>query len=70
MSRTRTFGLTVAKLLVACLILLFALVQPALHGSAGQLPARLESRVLGLKEVNYYPAAAGHTYMCPVSTRR
>jgi hypothetical protein len=52
MSRTRSFGLTVAKLVVAILILLFALAQPALRGSAGQLPAGLESRVLGLKEVN------------------
>jgi endo-1,4-beta-mannosidase len=63
MSRRRTFGLTVAKLLAAILILVFALAQPALRGSAGQLPAGQESRVLGLKEVNYYPAAAGHTYM-------
>jgi endo-1,4-beta-mannosidase len=63
MGRTPTFGPTVAKLLAAALILVFALAQPALRGSAGQLPAGPESRALGLKEVNYYPAAAGHTYM-------
>jgi endo-1,4-beta-mannosidase len=63
MSHRRTFGLRIAKLLAAILILGFALAQPALRGSAGQVPAGLESRVLALKEVNYYPAAAGHTYM-------
>lgn len=63
MGRRRTFGLTLAKLLAAVLILVFALAQPALRGSAGQVPGGRESRVLGLKEVNYYPADAGHTYM-------
>jgi endo-1,4-beta-mannosidase len=69
MSRARTVGVTVAILFVASLIVAFALAQPASDGSAGQLPAVpkgpavLESRVGDLKEVNYYPAAGGHTYM-------
>ncbi len=69
MSRTRTVGLTVATLLVASLIVACTPAQRVSHGSAGQLPtvrkspATLESRVLDLKEVNYYPAADGHTYM-------
>lgn len=69
MSHVRTVGVTVAILLVASLIVAFALAQPVPHGSAGQLPAvpkgpaTLESRVGDLKEVNYYPAAGGHTYM-------
>lgn len=69
MSRARTVGLTVAILLVASLILALALAQPASHGPARQLPAVpkslavLESRVRDLKEVNYYPAADGWTYM-------
>lgn len=69
MSRPRTVGVTVAILLVVFLIVAFALGQPASEGSAGHLPAVpkgpavLESRVGNLKEVNYYPAAGGHTYM-------
>ena len=69
MSRVRTVVVTVAILSVASLIVAFALAQPASHGSAGQLPAVpkgpavLESKVGDLKEVNYYPAAGGHTYM-------
>ena len=69
MSRARTVGLTVAIFLVASLILAIALTQPASHGPAGQLPAipksltAMESRVRDLKEVNYYPAAGGWTYM-------
>ena len=69
MSRTRTVGLTVAILLVASLIVACTPAQRVSHGSAGQLPtvrkspATLESRVLDLKEVNYYPAADGRTYM-------
>ena len=69
MSRTRTVGLTVA-------ILLRGLPDPgssrwpslprtALPGNfrRSEKPGGLESTVLGLKEVNYYPAAGGHTYM-------
>jgi hypothetical protein len=69
MSRTRTVGVTVAILLVASVILAVVLAQPASHAPARQLPpvpkspAALEGMVRGLKEVNYYPAAAGHTYM-------
>ena len=69
MSRARTVGVTVAILFVASLIVAFALAQPGSPGSAGQLPAVpkgpavLESRIGGLKEVNYYPATGGHTYM-------
>ena len=69
MSRARTAGVTVAILLVASLIVAVALPRHASHSSAGQLPALpkslavLESRVGDLKEVNYYPAAGGHTYM-------
>jgi endo-1,4-beta-mannosidase len=70
MSRARTVGLTtVATLLVASLIVAFALAQSAPHRATSQLPtvrktpASLESRVQALKEVNYYPAAGGWTYM-------
>ena len=69
MSRARTVTVTVAVLFVASLIVVFALAQPASHGADKQLPtvrkspASLASRVGDLKEVNYYPAAAGHTYM-------
>ena len=69
MSRVRTVGVTVAILFVAFLIGAFALAQPAPDGSAGQLPAvpkgpaALETSVADLKEVNYYPATGGHTYM-------
>jgi endo-1,4-beta-mannosidase len=54
---------------VASLILALALTQPASHGPARQLPtvpkspAVPESMVRDLKEVNYYPAADGWTYM-------
>ena len=69
MSRAHTGGVTVAILFVASLIVAFALAQPASDGAARQLPtvrgspASLESRVGDLKEVNYYPAADGWTYM-------
>jgi endo-1,4-beta-mannosidase len=72
MSRARTVGVTVAVLFVASLIVFFALARPASDGAARQLPtvrksaAPLETRIRGiadLKEVNYYPAAGGHTYM-------
>src|SRR5215472_894636 len=69
MSPARAAGLTAAILLVASLIVAIALAQPASHGPARQLPAvskgltALESRVRDLKEVNYYPASDGWTYM-------
>jgi endo-1,4-beta-mannosidase len=67
-SRMRTVGLTVAILIVASPILAIALHQPGSQGQAGQLPVpkgpvTLESRVRDLKEVNYYPATGGWTYM-------
>jgi hypothetical protein len=69
MRGARTVGVTVAILFVASLIVALALAQPTSHGTGRQLPtvrespASLESRVRDLKEVNYYPAADGHTYM-------
>jgi hypothetical protein len=69
MRHTLTVGLTVAVFFVASLILAIALTRPASHGSASQFPAApkrpatVESRVGDLKEVNYYPAAGGWTYM-------
>jgi len=69
MSRARTVGLTVAIFFVAFLSLAITLTRPASHGPARQLPAvsksstAIESRVRNLKEVNYYPAAGGWSYM-------
>ncbi len=69
MRHARTVGVTAAIPVVACLILAVALARPALHDPARQLPAvrkspaTLESRVRDLKEVNYYPAGGGWTYM-------
>jgi endo-1,4-beta-mannosidase len=69
MSHARAIGLTAAILFVASLILAIALNQPASNGPARRLPAVpkapavLETRPGDLKEVNYYPAAGGHTYM-------
>jgi endo-1,4-beta-mannosidase len=69
MSHAHRIGLTAVLLFVASLILAIALDQPASNGPAGRLPAVpkgpavLESRAGDLKEVNYYPAADGHTYM-------
>ncbi len=69
MRHARTVGLAAAILFVASLILSITLDQPASHGHAGQLavvpkgPAVLERTVGDLKEVNYFPAAGGWTYM-------
>jgi hypothetical protein len=69
MSRARTVGLTVAILLAASLILAIALAWPVSHGPARQLPAAPESPatvervVRDFKEVNYFPATGGWTYM-------
>jgi hypothetical protein len=69
MRHTLTVGLTVGVFFVASVILAVALIRPASHGSASQLPAAspspttVEGRVQDLKEVNYYPAAGGWTYM-------
>jgi endo-1,4-beta-mannosidase len=69
MSHARTVGLTAAIVFVAAVILAIALDQPASNGRASQLPAvpdgpaAVASRVADLKEVNYYPAGGGWTYM-------
>jgi hypothetical protein len=69
MRHTLTVGLTVGVFFVASLILVIALTRPASHGSARQLPVATKSpmamvsSVRDLKEVNYYPAAGGWTYM-------
>jgi endo-1,4-beta-mannosidase len=69
MSQARKIGLTAAILFVAAVILSIALDQPASNDHPGQPPAVpkgpavLQSRVGDLKEVNYYPAAGGWTYM-------
>ena len=69
MSRARTVGLAAATLLVAWLIVACTLAQPASQGPARHLPAvpkspaALERRVQDLKEVSYFPAAGGWTYM-------
>jgi len=69
MSHPRAVGLTAAVLLAASLILVIALNQPASNGRARQPPAAPKSPAVlltgvgDLKEVNYYPAAGGHTYM-------
>jgi hypothetical protein len=67
MSRMRAVGLTVAILIVATPILTIALHQPGSQGQAGSAapksPVTLETRVRDLKEVNYYPATGGWTYM-------
>jgi endo-1,4-beta-mannosidase len=69
MSHVRSFGVAVALLLLASLITAIVLAQPASQGRARQLPAVRESPVImdssvrDLKEVNYYPAAGGWTYM-------
>jgi hypothetical protein len=69
MNRARTLALMVATLLVASLIVAFALARPDPGGAARKLSAvqktaaALDSRILDLKEVSYYPAAEAHTYM-------
>ena len=66
----RAVGLTAVALIIgACSILPTARVRPAAGGDAGKpstvrkSPTVLESRVQDLKEVNYFPAADGWTYM-------
>jgi endo-1,4-beta-mannosidase len=65
MRHVRIVGLTVA--IVLCvgvpLILAIAAAPPNSDGAAGRLPAARQSLVQDLKEVNYFPAAGGHTYM-------
>jgi endo-1,4-beta-mannosidase len=65
MRHLRVAGLTVAVMLcaVAALILAIAATRPTSDGAASRLPPVQESAVAGLREMNYYPAAAGWTYM-------
>jgi len=65
MRQVRIVGLTAAVLIsaVVALILAIAATRPTSNGAAGQLPAAQERAVGDLKEMNYYPAAAGWTYM-------
>jgi endo-1,4-beta-mannosidase len=69
MSRARKVGIAVAIPLVASLILAIALAQPHVpdsprqHPPVRESPAVVESRIRDLKEINYYPAVGGWTYM-------
>ncbi len=65
MRHVRTVSLTVAVVLcvVVPLILAIAAAQPTSDGAAGRPPAARQGLVQDLKEVNYYPAARGWTYM-------
>lgn len=69
MNRVLSVGVTVVVLVVASLITVFIVAQPASQGPARQFPAArtsptvVDSAVQDLKEVNYYPAAGGWTYM-------
>jgi hypothetical protein len=69
MSHVRSWGVIVAVLIAASLITALVLAQPSPRDTASQLPAArgsqavLDSSVRDLREVNYYPAAGGWTYM-------
>ena len=66
MRHVRNAGLAVAVALCIVVPLIVAIdaAQPSSNGAAGPLPAARQSLVQeDLKEVNYYPAADGHTYM-------
>jgi endo-1,4-beta-mannosidase len=79
MRHVYTVGLTVAVALCIAVSLILAIVaapstsngaarrppaaQPSSDDAAGRLPAARESPVQDLREVNYYPAAGGWTYM-------
>jgi hypothetical protein len=65
MRHLRNISLAVAVVLciVVALILAVGAVQPSSDGAAGALPAARQGLVENLKEVNYYPAAGGWTYM-------
>jgi endo-1,4-beta-mannosidase len=65
MRSVRVIGLTTAVLLCAVVALIWAVgaSEPTSGGAARPLTAAQESTVGHLKEVNYYPAAAGWTYM-------
>jgi endo-1,4-beta-mannosidase len=65
MRHVRNVSLAAAVVLciVVPLILAIGAVQPSSEGAAGRLPAARQSLAKNLKEVNYYPAAGGWTYM-------
>ena len=65
MRHVRNVGLAVAVVLciVAALILATGAVQSSSDGAGGHVTAGRHSLVHSLKEVNYYPAAGGWTYM-------
>jgi endo-1,4-beta-mannosidase len=64
MSYLRSVGLAVAAALSVLIPLVVAgVAQPPSVGAAGQAPAAQHSPVQNLREVNYYPAAGGWTYM-------
>ncbi len=71
MSHVRPYGvaIAVALLIAASLITALVLGQPASQRSAGRFPAAREDpeipggSVQDLREVNYYPASGGWTYM-------
>jgi endo-1,4-beta-mannosidase len=65
MRHLRIVGLTLAVVLCAVIALVLAIgaTKPTSDGGASRLPAVQDGTVGNLKEVNYYPAAAGWTYM-------
>jgi endo-1,4-beta-mannosidase len=65
MRHLRIIGLTVAVMLgaVVALILAIGATRPTSDGAAKTRPAVQAGAIGDLKEVNYYPAAAGWTYM-------
>lgn len=69
MGHVRSFGVIMASVVVASLITAIVVARPSTQDSVRLLPAVrgspavVDSSVRDLKEVNYYPAAAGWTYM-------
>jgi len=71
MRHTRSFGvaISVALLIAASVITALLVAQPSSQPAAGRFPAVQESpavlgsRLQDLREVNYYPASGGWTYM-------
>jgi len=65
MRHVRNIGLTVVVVLcvVVALILIIGAAPPTSDGAARRVPPARQSLIQDLKEVNYYPANGGHTYM-------
>jgi endo-1,4-beta-mannosidase len=63
MRHVRNVGLILALCILIFRILAIGAAQPSPDGAAGRLPATRQGLVQNLKEVNYYPAAGGWTYM-------